>query len=294
MESNLALMYLAEQTSPADYKLENMNFVEKIGAIFASFEACIHSFNVLNRNRRMYDGNNVFQMIKTNERIQDSIRKHGWYGERDHPGQDFTNMALTAERVQKIDMGNRSHIIVNPYIKGNCLYSNIETCAGTDAGIGMARDIVQGLIPSFSCRSIAVMQYKDNKPYVNVKKVITYDWVLYPSHKEAEMTSKPEISTGKQKILLESASGDTIIPTFGNYSKDVCVPVSQFKDFKEEMLYSDYNLSVITESYDYSLDDIKGFDPITNRPIIECDGNTIFVNINRSTKKKVEDFLTSF
>ena len=112
---DIALMYLAEQTSPDDYTLKNLSIVEKMGALWASFEAILHSFDVMNRNRRMYDGDNVWKCIVSNERIQDGIRKHGWFGEMDHPGQDYTNMALTAERVQKISMGNRSHIIINPY-----------------------------------------------------------------------------------------------------------------------------------------------------------------------------------
>lgn len=294
MAESIALMYLAEQTSPSDYKLENVSFVEKMGAVFAAFDAILHSFDILNRNRRMYDGDNVWNCIQTNDRIRDGIRKHGWYGEQDHPGQDYTNMQLTSERVQKIDMNNRSHIIINPYRKNNLLMSRIETCAGTDVGIGMARDIIQGLIPSFSCRSIAAMQYKNGKPYVSVKKIITYDWVLYPSHPEAEMVSKPELSLGRQKILLESTSGDMFTPSFQRFSEDICIPVTEFVDFKEFITESDKNLNLVVESYDYSMDEIVGFDPITHNVIIESEGNKIFVNTNRETKKKVEDFLSSF
>lgn len=290
---NVALMYLAEQTSPEDYNVKNLHIEEKFGAVWATFEAILHSFDVLNRNRRMYDGDNVWTCIKTYDRIQDALRKHGWYGERDHPGQNFTNMALTAERVQKIEMGNRSHIIVNPYRKNNLLISQIETCAGTEVGQGMARDIIQGLIPSFSCRSIAQMKYVNGKPYVDVKRVITYDWVLYPSHKEAEMISKPEIHAGRsQKVLLES--GNQVSTSFTEYSKDFYVPMNEFIDFKEFVMKSDDNLQLVTESYDYGIDDIKGFDPSNNNIILESEGNTIFVNTSRATKKKVEDFLSSF
>ena len=288
---DIALMYLAEQTSPDDYTLKNLSIVEKMGALWASFEAILHSFDVMNRNRRMYDGDNVWKCIVSNERIQDGIRKHGWFGEMDHPGQDYTNMALTAERVQKISMGNRSHIIINPYRKDNLLLSKIETCAGTEVGQGMARDIVQGLIPSFSCRSIAQMKYVNGKPYVEVKKIITYDWVLYPSHREAEMITKPTVHAGKEKVLLESANTGS---TFMEYSKDFYVPMSEFSDFKEFLMESDDNMKIVVESAGYEADDIKGFDPVTNNIIIESAGNVIFVNTNRKTKKKVEDFLLSF
>jgi uncharacterized protein YozE (UPF0346 family) len=284
---------LAEQTSPDDYKINNVTPHNELGATWASFDAVLHSFDVLNRNRRMYDGNNVWTCIKTSDRIQDGLRKSGWFGEMDHPGQNFTNMALTAERVQKIDMGNRSHKIINPQLKGNLLIARIETCAGTEVGIGMARDIIQGLIPSFSCRSIAVMKYRNGKPYVEVKKIITYDWVLYPSHKEAEMITKPEIYNDRQKVVLESADMN-MTSTFMEYSKDFYVPMTEFADFKDLLANSDGNVEAVLESCDYAVDDITGFDPATGNLIIENSGNVLFVNTNRNTKKKVEDFLLSY
>ena len=292
MENAIALMYLAEQTSPEDYEVKNLK-VNDSNTFFVGFDACLHSFDVINRNRRMYDGDNVWQAILSSDRIQDALKKHGWYGEMDHPGQNFTKMQLTAERVRKIDMGNRSHIIIKPYRKGNLLIARIETCAGTECGRGMARDIIQGLIPSFSCRSIAVMKYRGGKPYVDVKQVITYDWVLYPSHREAEMISKPELTSGKQTILLESADS-MIQQSFTQYSKDFCVPFNEFVDFKDYITESDDNMKILVESAECTPEDIVGFDPGTNNLIVESRGNKLFVNTNMKTKKKVEDFLTSF
>lgn len=292
-EKTLALMYLAEQTSPDGYEIKNLDIKEKFGCIYARFLAVLHSFDVMNRNRRMYDGNNVWECIQTNERIQDGIRKKTWFGEEDHPGQDFINMQLTAERVQKIKMDNASHIIIKPYRDKNLLLSEIETYSGSNVGIGMCRAVVQGCIPSFSCRSIAFMQYKNGKPYVTVRKVITYDWVIYPSHREAEMIDKPTISTGARQILLESASDPSNFET-KKYSKDVCIPFNEFVDFRNYVSENDDNTYTILESAGYTVDDITGIDPVTNNLIIESDGNKLFVNTSINTKKRVEDFLSSF
>lgn len=292
LNNEVALMYLAEQTSPEDYKLSEVKITEKLGATWASFVAILHSFDVMNRNRRMYDSDNTWKSLMSNERIQDALRKRGWFGEMDHPGQNFTNMALTAERVQKIDMGNRSHIILNPRRQGNLLIADIETCPGTEAGLGMARDIVRGLIPSFSCRSIATMKNRNNKPYVEIRKLITYDWVLYPSHREAEMITKPMTET--QKIALESANPVLSNTSFFDFSKDFCVPMNEFVDFKDFLCNFDQNTAFVMESGDLSLDNITGFDPMTNNVIIESEGNKLFVNTSIKTKKKVEDFLASF
>lgn len=290
---DIALVYLAEQTSPDDYKVQNLNIVEKLGAIWASFEAILHSFDILNRNRRMYDGKNVWYRIQSSDRIQDNLRKHGWFGEQDHPGQDYSNMALTAERVQKIHMPNRSHAIINPHLSKNLLVSTIET-AGTEAGLGMARELVRGLIPSFSCRSIAIMKERNGKPYVEVKKIITYDWVLYPSHREAEMITKPVFHNGNQKVVLESASDVMGGSIFKEYSSDFCVPMNEFEDFKEFLRESDKNIQAVFEFCDDGITDITGFDPVTNNAIVESGRSKLVVNVNMETKKKVEDFLSSF
>lgn len=288
----IALMYLAEQTSPDDYKVKNLNIIEKLGAVWATFDAILHSFDVMNRNRRMYDGKNVWYCITSSDRIQDNLRKKGWFGEQDHPGQDYTSMALTAERVQKIHMPNRSHAIINPHISKNLLVSTIET-ASTEAGIGMAKELVRGFIPSFSCRSIAIMKERNGKPYVEVKKIITYDWVLYPSHREAEMITKPTFNNGRQKVILESVS-ENINSIFKEYSSDFCVPVSEFEDFKEFLLESDSNIQAVYEFCDEKITDITGFDPVTKNVIVNSGRNKMMVNVNMDTKKKVEDFLTSF
>lgn len=289
MDKTLGLMYLAEESSPDDIKLDNLKVIDKCGAVWAVFDACIHSFDVLNRNQRMYDGDNVWNRITTNERIQDGLRKKCWYGEMDHPGQNFTSMALTAERVQKIDMANRSHVITKPRRDRNLLIATIETCPGTDAGIGFARDMIRGLIPSFSCRSIASMKMRGNKPYVDVKKIVTYDWVIYQSHREAEQIGPAILKDGMADVKLESVGS-----TFTKYSKDVCIPFNEFVDFRNYVSEHDENTLVLMESAGYNPSDITGIDVDNNTLFIEKADHKLYVNTSLDTKKKVEEFLLSF
>lgn len=293
MENTIGLMYLAEQTSPDDYKIKNLEIKQALGAVYACFEATLHSFDVLNRNRRMYDGDNVWNCITSSDRIQDSLRKRGWGGERDHPGQTTENAKLTAERVQRVEMSNTSHMIIAPRREGNLIISPIETWTGSEAGLGMGRAVAQGLIPSFSCRSIACMKFRGSKPYVEVKKVITYDWVWYPSHKEAEMRGSATFQIGpNERILLESCYEGLDTPI--NESQDMFVPITQFTDFREIITELDPNMNLLTESGMYDSTDITGFDPKTNNIIVERSGEKLFVNTSVDVKKKVEDFLSSF
>ena len=50
----------------------------------ARFDTTLQSFDVMNRNGRMYLGDNVWQAIQTEEN-QTLIRGNRWFGEQDHP-----------------------------------------------------------------------------------------------------------------------------------------------------------------------------------------------------------------
>jgi hypothetical protein len=299
MNSNaLGIMYLAEETSP-DYAISDYKVDKIVDCFFVEFEACLHSFDVMNRNKRMYALENVRDCINNSEEIQSDLKKNGWYGEMDHPSQDYENAKLTSQRVMKIDMGNRSHKIMNPFFKNNCLYATIQTSSGTDAGTGMAKEIIQGLVPSFSCRSIATMENRNGKPYVNVKNIRTYDWVLYPSHREAYKSGKAELKTGsKQVVALESVMPKELLtfdfkPFEEKYSSDQCIDLSEFCDFNTKISNNDRNINMVLESFGLSPRDIVSYDRTGRAKIIDHN-NTIYVNTDIDTKRKIDDFLMSF
>ena len=140
------------------------------------------------------------------------------------------------------------------------------------------------------------MKYKDGKPYVFVRKIVTYDWVLYPSHKEAEETGTAEFKQGAQKFILESANSDKNefeLP-FSEYSKDIYIPMAEMADFDEFIKEYDENTHAIMESGMYDDAKVVGADPNTSNIILESGSNTIYVNTSISIKNAVRDFLTSF
>ena len=95
--------------------------------------------------------------------------------------------------------------------------------AGTDAGMNSAKKMVQGFIPEFSCRAIASMMIKNGKPTVNVRKIITYDWVLFPSHREAgQNTSAPTKFVSKVANVVTESVNDLV-----EASKDIMIPLKE-------------------------------------------------------------------
>ena len=291
---NIGLMYISEQVSPVDNSISNLNYKETTGTRYAEFDTVLQTFRCINRNNRKYWGPNIDDMLKA-ERIVTMLSTNSWYGEMDHPYSNIKNQDLSSERIQTIEMSRRSHKILRPEVHGDILRATIQTASGTEAGRGFCDEIIQGLIPSFSCRAIAGIQMLNGEPYVIVRKLITYDWVLYPSHKEANMDGKPKfIMKSSALVSLESAGIDRareIADIRDQYTQDVLIPL---KEILEYAGMKDPNTQVILEAFDLSLDDIVGFDSSLNHAIIKDKDNTIYANISPKTKHEVCSFLSSF
>lgn len=283
LEQDIGFSYIAEQTSPdtSDIVVNSMNTYNSNGVFYIEFDTILHSFDVQNRNTRYYDGNNVMAMINGSERIQSYLSDNAWFGEQDHPEQLIESQKLTPLRLKTIFPPNRSHKIMRPELRGSMLHAHIQTSSGTDAGVGMAKEIIQGLIPAFSCRAIARIVMKNGKPYVLISLLITYDWVFYPSHKEAHQTTKATLGKPNQ-IFTESAPFE---------SKDVMIPL---QDIMQSVSNNDPNVYAIMEAFDLNLSDCLGFDTGNNHAIIrDKNNNKLYVNINPTTANKVDQFFKS-
>lgn len=290
----IGLMYISEQVSPEDNVITNLKYTDNAGVRYAEFETILQSFRCLNRNGRKYWGPNIADMLLA-ERIVTMLSTNSWYGEMDHPYAQVKNQELSSERIQAIELSRRSHKILRPKVTGDLLRATIQTASGTEAGRGFCDEIIQGLIPSFSCRALAGIQSINGEPYVIVRKLITYDWVLYPSHREANMNGKPKfISKSAALVSLESAgisTGREIEDIRDCYTQDVLIPL---KEILEYAGMKDPNTQVILEAFDLSLNDIVGFDSSLNHAIIRDKDNVIYANISPNTKKEVTNFLSSF
>ena len=280
MNDNLGFVYIEEETSPDQNTVKNFDVVDKNGVFFVDFETCLHSFGVMNRNSRMYEAANIEECLKT-ERIQSYLKHGGWFGEMNHPTPDYKNSPLSPERIQDIKMSNTSHKMLNPHIEGNLLISREQSDAGTDAGMNLAKKMVQGFIPAFSCRAIATLNMKNGKPTVNVRKIITYDWVLFQSHREAEqLTDKGTKFVNKTpENLINESYQDKLIP---------------LTEILENVGKKDSNVQMVMESFGLDNDSLTGFNKDHSKIIMKDDRNVIYCNIDPKSRNKVQEYFRSF
>lgn len=273
--------YFAEQTSPNAEDVKSFDYSTKKNgsAWWLEFQACVHLFEIMNRNTRQYLGDNIMEMIFS-DKNKSLMAHNGWYGEQDHPSPLKEGEKLTRKRVRSIYMPNRSHKLNNPVRKGNACYMDIQTCSGTEAGRGFANEIIQGLIPQFSCRSTGELKIVNRKPTVIANNVITYDWVLYPGFDGAQMTSSPKT---KQNTIMTESADDT-----QSYMGDLAIPFSEFAD---DLAEGDENVQTYMEAFG---PDAKIVGANKSEAVIKSDNMYVYAGLNKDSVDKVRDFYSSF
>ena len=174
---------------------------------------------------------------------------------------------------------------MSPVIHGNVLSAKIQSAQGA-VGEGFGKEVLAGWQPQFSCRAIASMTMRAGKPYVMVRRLITYDAPWFPSHAIAHGTSTPKVTT---KSFTESVH--ETIDTAKEKIKDIMVPL---KEILEDVGRTDVNANLIMEAFDLGPESLCGFDASKEHVILRDDSNYIYANINPKTVKMVNDFYTSF
>lgn len=283
MNSNLAaLCYISEQTSFAeDYKNFGYKVHDKGNRFYLTFIGTLQSFDVENRNRRIYEAANIMNCINTDEYILSMLRQQSWVGEIDHPTATYADQELSQERISKPDFKFSSHYIRKPSLTGNLLKAPIQTDSSNEHGMNMAIKIVDGkIVPAFSARSFGELINKMCRPVVRVKRLITYDWVAFPSHREALADIKPGILE-ESVNMFEQHSGGKII---------------QFTELAKMAANNSKEIEWLCESFGLTIDNIIGLNDTGDSVIIQENKNIYSQPISdklirNKTKSGLSDFL---
>lgn len=278
------LCFIREQTSfPEDYVTDFGYTVHPspTGRFFLTFDAILHSFGVKNRNQREYDAQNIWEKIQTDDYIQSMLRQNSWMGEIDHPAAETQGEELTMQRIANPNLEKTSHFIRSPKLSGNLLEAHIQTDTGTDAGMNMARKMVDGhIIPCFSARVLGALQNRGGRPVVYVRKLITYDWVLYPSHREA--LGKINQPMMESTDILQKYAGATVI---------------FFADLAKMAAASSKETEWLCESFGLTIDDVIGVTDSGNSVVIQENGTNLYIqpiydkHVKVAVKNTLRDWL---
>jgi hypothetical protein len=275
------LAYIHEQTSyPSDYKTPfGYKMYEKKDRFYVTFDAILQSFGVLNRNKRMYLAENVMDRINNDVYIQTMLKQNSWMGELDHPSPVVAGTELSMNRISNTNPERSSHYIRSPRLCGNLLEAHIQTDSSNENGMNMAIKIVDGKItPAFSARVLGDLQNRNGQPIVNVKKLITYDFVLFPSHADAlGKISQPIVESTK---VVEEATGAKVIP---------------FKELAQMVAQDSKETEWLCESLGLKIDDIIGVTSTGNSVVVEDNKSKFVVPITQAIlREKTRQIMTEW
>lgn len=283
---DLGFMYISENTNTGYNDLKDMNVIDQNGILVVEYDQCLQSFDVLNRNGRYYDKNNVWDCIANSEKIQSQLAHNGWFSELDHPLAKYAGQKLSPERIQNAEYRESCCVITNPRIEGNLLVARMKTLP-IKYGIDLAKLIIGiNYKPMASCRAIANMTSKNGKPYVVCKKIITYDTVNYASHREADMLSPAKTVIKKVQAVTESC-----VDTVKEAATSCVIPL---KEILEVVANRDVTTQMVMESFDLNDDCILGFNDAHTHAIIKDEDNRIYVKMSPDTVRSVNDYFASF
>jgi hypothetical protein len=140
-------------------------------------EGTLQDMDVENRNRRIYSKADLVPEIN-GPRMKELINNKEFKGECGHPLSD------DLVRQQTIDPKLVCVLFNKVWVEGNRVKAQFQ---GTNNAYGeeFNADLLDGCKPAFSLRALGSIENVGGKAYVKGIKIITWDRVIYPSHKVA-------------------------------------------------------------------------------------------------------------
>ena len=164
-------------------------------------EGTLQDMDVENRNRRIYAKADLMPEIN-GPRMKELIAAKQFCGEYGHPLSD------DLVRQQTIDPKLVCVRFEKVWVEGNLVKARFRG-TNNDYGSYFDQDLRDGCKPAFSLRALGAIENVNSKAYVKGVKIITWDSVIYPSHKVAYTSN----------IVTESAIDGTPL-----YENQIIVP----------------------------------------------------------------------
>ena len=240
--SNTPFGYILLENDIIDEKVSNVEVIDKPHLFYVRFNTVLQSLDCKNRNGRIYNGDALVKGLSAPE-ITELIANKKWKGECDHP------ITKDIQRIASVLSKYESHYITKWWREGNLIKGTIESIDDNMYGTALAKRVLQGENPSFSLRALAMLEKDGTTTYVNKPpKVITYDEVKLPSHKEAYAEKRKEkiISDGKKEIVYEG----TDIALANRYKNGETAFAIEATDIKDMLISKSDNLKIVCESFD--------------------------------------------
>lgn len=240
-------------------------------------EGILQDLGAVNRNHRIYLREDIEPDLM-GERIQKELIPTGnFVGEVGHP------LDKSLARQQTVLIDRAGVLFTKVWIDGNIVKGHF--CGEyNNYGDYFNRKLAAGYKPSFSLRALGSIEQKDGKSYVKNIRVISYDWVILPSHKKAYTQKLIDPSTA-----AEEAKNEALAPEGFYDDITVCteqtIPIlsSQKLDFiKTESA----NIHSLLENFDLSYNTAQLINEGTAVALTDTYGSTFVVGVEDYVRRQ--------
>lgn len=257
--------YILLENDDPNRGISNMEVIDKPHLFFIRFNTVLQSLDVKNRNMRVYKKSAIEKGLQAPE-ITELIERGKWLGEAGHP------ITKDIQRIATVDQKCTSHRITKWWLEGNLVMGTVETLDDGLYGTKLAKSILQGVTPSFSLRALAMLEKNKTTSYVNKPpRIITYDEVVLPSHKEAYAVD------GSYNNVAKVTNGAIAI---------------EATDLKEYLASRSENLKIVCESFDIDPMSVQILNK--NQLSLKKEGKTFVFALESKLSCQIADMWSSF
>ena len=248
--------------------------------------------NEKNRNGRIYRTADLAKEIAA-PRQQELLAAKQMCGEAGHPiGADASSLV----RQQTIDPTKICVRYLNLWMEGDNVMGTFQ---GTNNALGEAfdKDLRQGVLPAFSLRALGTISSTPQGAVVENLKMITYDYVIYPSHPHAYTKGIINESAGianvaKSNFVMNSSMDGTrsFIKEFSN--KDVVNAITSMRESAVDYIKDkSHNFKLLQECYDMTNYDTIDIISPHKIALTEAGKNTIVMNVEDYIANEIQNYV---
>lgn len=255
-------------------EVQDMKIIDKTDTGKPIGQGILQEVEEDNRNGRYYEKDQLFPQLKT-ERTLELLKTGNFKGENGHP------MTNDIKRQATVDPNNVCVKYLDIWTEGNFIMAKFT---GTNNRLGdeFNRDLLDGELPSFSLRALGSIVNKDGHACVRNIKLITWDRVIYPSHKRAYTQGL----VNESGILLPETSKLFVDENYHGF----VTPITNEKVvslLKQESA----NINFVMENFDGIYESIQLLDNGRNIQLADGKGTTLVVNLEHHVQDILMDYL---
>lgn len=238
-------------------------------------ETVLQDADNLNRNRRYYAKEELFPALQS-ARIKELIKNRSFFGEASHP------MSQDLSRQQTIDLGRVSHEILEIKTEGN-LVKGIVKATPTKFGKEFNDFVLDGTKPAFSLRALGSIANTKRGAEVKNINVISYDWVVFPSHSCAYMEKIVNESANLQQYNAQNCAAYT------ENDKGILIPITN-KSVMNYIKNESANINTILKSFDTLYESAALVENGSKVRLMTPQGDILMINLESYIQNEIMDY----